>query len=346
MTADVHGTAQREYLDGLRDALSDLPATEVSEILDDVAAHLSEVGAELGTDADRAAFGARLGTPRAYAAELRAAAGYPSAPQTAPADGEGAARFALVALLVPTGFVLFGGLTASFDVGSGLGFVLFGLFLGAVAVPVVWRGGPRMTQVAALPAVRRAARSVPDPYSAAGRLTAFVASLQPAWWLLRAVLAAAVVVGFVLGVRDGAPLLLLAVLLVPVSVWLGFRTRVDRRLLWLVVPLNAFAALVALALPVAFAVYGAPRSAITTYNAGLWQDDRRIEDIRPVDADGVPLTGVYLFDQDGRPIDTPANCYDDSGAPIAEQGPSAPYPRGTSGYDARTGGCVAVPPGP
>lgn len=69
MTADVHGTAQREYLDGL---------------------HLAEVGAELGPDADLAAFTARLGTPQVDAAELRAAAGPPAAPGAAAAvPGEG-----------------------------------------------------------------------------------------------------------------------------------------------------------------------------------------------------------------------------------------------------------------
>jgi uncharacterized membrane protein len=345
MTADVRGSAQREYLDGLRAELADLPAPEMGEILDDVGGYLADVGAELGPDADLAAFRARLGTPQAYAAELRAAAGCPTAPRVTVSSGEGAARFALATLIGSTGLVLLG--SVGFLLGSSVGMALMplALLIALVSVPVVWHGGPRMAAVAALPAVRRAAGSLPAPDSAGGKVTAFVASLQPAWWLLRAVLAAAVLALPFQTQPEVGPVLLLSLLFVPLSVWLGFRSRADRRLLWLVVPLNTFAGLLALLVPVAFAAFGVPggsTSSAVPYFPGLWQDgERQIEDIRPVDAAGVPLSEVYLFDQDGRPIDTGDLCGGGSSVD-----PARPYPRGTTGYDDRTGECVVVRPGP
>jgi hypothetical protein len=55
---------------------------------------------------------------------------------------------------------------------------------------------------------------------------------------------------------------------------------------------------------------------------------------------------VYLFDQDGLPIDTSAGeeCVgSDSGI---DPGSNAAYPRGTWNYDPRIGGCRYSPPGP
>lgn len=70
------------------------------------------------------------------------------------------------------------------------------------------------------------------------------------------------------------------------------------------------------------------------YYPGLLQDgERQIEDIRPVDAAGAPAHRVYLFDQDGRPIDTGDLCGDG----VTSVDPVRPYPRGTTGYDERTG---------
>ncbi|GAA3225620.1 hypothetical protein GCM10017691_14590 [Pseudonocardia petroleophila] len=344
MTADVHGAAQQEYLAGLRAALADLPAGEVTEILDDVGAHL----AELDPDDDLVA---RLGPPQAYAAELRTAAGYPAAPTaaiaTAPA-GTGGATFALAVLVVTPVLVVLAGL-AAFQPEVALLLIVLAVLLVLVALPVVVSAGPRVARVAALPAVRRFRESQPPPGSAAGRASAFLASLQPAWWLLRAVVAAALVVGALLG-GGIVPTVLLALVLAPVSVWLGFRSRTDRRLLWPVVPLNAFAAVVA----VAGILWVGPSSSVdqsgysSPYLPGLWQDgERPIEDIRPVDAAGQPLSGVYLFDQDGRPIDVSggAECAVGEGYSVRER-PVQPYPRGTPRYDADTGTCVLVPAGP
>ncbi|MYW00570.1 hypothetical protein GT354_20250, partial [Streptomyces sp. SID3343] len=57
--------------------VADLPPSEAEEILDDVELNLSEVVAELDGAVTSDLLRARLGTPQEYAAELRAAAGYP-----------------------------------------------------------------------------------------------------------------------------------------------------------------------------------------------------------------------------------------------------------------------------
>ncbi|RKR90236.1 hypothetical protein BDK92_4604 [Micromonospora pisi] len=93
MTArDEEGVTQRsedgmtereitEYVERVRRALADLPPTDRDELLEDLPEHLAEVAAE-GTGA----LVDRLGTPEAYAAELRAAAGLAAADQPANLD--------------------------------------------------------------------------------------------------------------------------------------------------------------------------------------------------------------------------------------------------------------------
>ncbi len=338
-----------EYLAGVRAALADLPAPEVAEIVDDVRGHLADVRAAVGEDADPAALTTRLGTPEAYAAELRAAAGYAPAPPPVAADrGVGTARLAVVGLVASTVLVLLGGLV----VGGGGGVAPVGLlvllvvvgFVGLLALPALVGGGPRMPAVAALPSVRRVVQALPD--AGAGGVSGFVAGLQPAWWVLRALVAAAVVTAVVGG---GAVVwLVVGALFVPVSVLLGRVSQRDRRWVWAVVPLNALAAVL---LPVVVALPGDSGAASSypappaPYVPGLWQDgERQITDIRPVDAFGNPLTWVYLFDQDGRPVDTGDGCYGDTG--YGEVSPAEPYPRGTPTYDETTGECTLVPAGP
>ncbi len=65
------------YLAAIRAALEDLPATERDELLEDLEAHLYEVAAE----SDGGTLEASLGSPTAYAAELRASAGLDPAPE-------------------------------------------------------------------------------------------------------------------------------------------------------------------------------------------------------------------------------------------------------------------------
>jgi hypothetical protein len=72
-----------EFLDAVRAELADLPDDDRTDLLEDVEQHLAEAAAE-GVHAD-------LGSPAAYAAELRAAAGLPPGP-----DEDAVARWAPV----------------------------------------------------------------------------------------------------------------------------------------------------------------------------------------------------------------------------------------------------------
>jgi hypothetical protein len=341
-TVQLASAAAEEYLGGVRAALADLPEPEVAEILDDVRAHLADLTDELGGDADVAALTARLGPPSAYAAELRAAAGYPAAE---PADQPRHARARLMLAAPVAGAVLF-----LLGVAAREPAVVFvALVIGAIALPLVFRDGPGVPSVAALPEVRWFAGR-PATGTTSRTVTDFVASLQPAWWVLRAIAAAVIVLEFFSGAEAPA-VLLLGLLAVPASIWVGRRTRRDRRLLWVVVPLNALAALVVLWM-LFEGVPGSREPSPASYTAsapGLWQDgDREIRDIRPVDAAGNPLTGVYLFDQDGLPIDTSGSGECSGTDPDLDDpaAANAAYPRGTWDYDPRTGRCRHTPPGP
>jgi len=359
-TVHLANRAAEEYLRGVREALADLPATEVAEILDDVRAHLADLTAELGGEVDAAALTARLGPPSEYATELRTAAGYPSGPQAAGRPRHALARLAVAALVVATVLVALG--TLALEPLP----VLLGLLVSVLGLAVVGRDGPDLPSVAALPEVRRFVGSRPAVGRPARTVVDFVASLQPAWWVLRACAAAALLVAVAGGV-DVLAVLLVALLAAPVSAWVGHRTRRDRRWLWAVVPLNGIAAVVLALNGTIIAgtpgVFGGNESVVSApaaeYQPGLWQDsEREIRDIRPVDAAGNPLTGVYLFDQDGRPIDTSAgeDCTDyyefaEDGGRVrggadGGQESDAAYPRGTWDYDPRTGECRFTPPGP
>jgi hypothetical protein len=346
----LKGSAE-QYLAGIRSALADLPASELADILDDVGAHLADLTAELGSEAGHAELVARLGTPSAYAGELRAAAGYPPAPAPAAARERSRSAAAWFAVAGLVGSVLLVALGAAASAPEA---VLLGLLIALAGLPLLTRDGPGVPTVAALPLVRRLAGSRPAPGTTARGVADFLVSLQPAWWVIRAVVAAALVLA-VLVSADPALVVLLSLVTVPASVWLGHRTRRDRRLLWAVVPLNTLAAVLALdaLLSTGSGVLGYSTTtggySAHLYQPGLWQDmDRQILDIRPVDAAGNPLTGVYLFDQDGRAIDTSGSfsCEDDLRSGGSAASPASPYPRGTTDYDARTGQCVTIPPVP
>lgn len=347
-TTRLAGGPVEEYLAGVRAALADLPAAEVGEILDDVGAHLADLSAELGPDAGLEGLVARLGTPAAYAEELRTAAGYPAAPEVPDRPARGVARLAVVGLIGSALLMIIGVVFMT------MGLLLAAALLPLVGLPVLVRDGPRLPTVAALPEVRRFVAARPAPGSAARSVADFVASLQPAWWLARAILAAALVVAVFRGVFDGlglGPVLLMALVAVPVSVWLGARSRRDRRWLWLVVPLNAFAVALAAVGLLASAGFAAgyssgpsPAFAEATPAPGPYLGDGLVRDIRPVDAQGAPLTGIYLFDQDGRALELadPGCAGGDSATVTAAP---RPFPRGTSEYD-EVGRCVTVPPPP
>ena len=337
----VDGTVQ-QFLDGVRAALADLPPGEVDEILDDVRAHLADLADELGESPDRDALSARLGTPAAYAAELRAAAGYPPppAPVSSPAQSLLAPRLALVGLVGSTILIPLGLLGRSPTA------MALGAATALLALPALIREGPRMTAVAELPELR-------GPLAQLARVgKGFPGDLQAAWWVLRALIAAVLFLA-TFGYPELPVVVLLTALAAPVSVWLGRRSKRDRRWLWLVVPLNALAVAVVGLLGPGWTSSPEVASAESSYPypTGLVQDGEPVRDIRPVDADGNPLTGVYLFDQDGRPItieDFGCEGYydEDASSDGLSVAPVPSFPRGTWEYDPNTGQCILVPPAP
>ncbi|MCE6993325.1 hypothetical protein LZG04_00660 [Saccharothrix sp. S26] len=292
-------TEVQHYLDGMRDALSDLPAAEVAEIMDDAGAHVVEVAEEMGDEFSLAALIDRLGTPRAYAEELRVAAGYPSPSSPAAATGGGTSFVARLA---------FWSLVAGTVVAFGFGFtrgdtleatVLVGLCTAAAAL-LVFRQEGLMADIAALPetkavkdALARADRS--DVQRAFASLRTF----QPVWWVGRALLIAA---GGILVYRPAFGFLV-ALALAALSLVAGPKARTDRRWLWVSLPSTGFA------LGVLLLILGTlmtrwdsyPISNSTSYNA----PPPTPANIYVFDKDGKPLTDVHLYDEDGRPLNAP-----------------------------------------
>jgi uncharacterized membrane protein len=292
-------TEVKHYLDGMRDALSDLPAAEVAEIMDDAGAHVVEVAEEMGDEFSLAALIDRLGTPRAYAEELRVAAGYPS-PSSPAATGTTsvlAARFALWSLVAGTvkafAFAFTRGETLELT-------VLVGLCTAAAAL-LVFRQDGLLAKVAKLPetialkdALARAEKS--DLSKAWTSLRA----LQPVWWIGRALLVAA---GGMLVYRPDL-LFLVALVLAALSLVAGPKGRTDRRWLWISLPATGFAlgvlVVVLGGLTMRFDANPMSNNPVS-YNPMPATHDN----IYVFDKDGKPLTDVHLYDEDGRPLNAP-----------------------------------------
>jgi hypothetical protein len=225
----------------MRAALFDLPPAEVDELLEDTEEHVRELAREHGEDQ----LELRLGSPEVYAAELRSAAGYPPPPepeqptrQTRPERGDGVEVLALVGLLIATASaMLFGVSLREFYRGLPL-FLLTGLIGLAISLPILVRGRGGVHAIAELPAVKALTPYLkPDESTVTGKVLAYVYSLQPAWWLLRVLPIAAA-----FGRYNLFGVIFLMVPAALVSILIGYYSRVDRRLLWLVVPANALVA--------------------------------------------------------------------------------------------------------
>ncbi|MFJ6675965.1 HAAS signaling domain-containing protein [Actinosynnema sp. NPDC091369] len=292
-------TEVKHYLDGMRDALSDLPAAEVAEIMDDAGAHVAEVAEEMGDEFSLAALVDRLGTPRAYAEELRVAAGYPlpSSPATGGGQSVLVARFAFWSLVAATvmafGFAVTRGDTIEVTVLVGL--------CGAAAALLVFRQVGLLAEVARLPetiavqdVLTRAAKT--DLRKAFAPLRA----LQPAWWVARALLIAA---GGVMVHRPEFGFVV-AVALAALSLVAGPKARTDRRWLWISLPATGFA------LGLLLMVLGTLGSRFDDYPVGsapvsYTPSPSAPDNIYVFDKDGKPLTDVHLYDEDGRPLNAP-----------------------------------------
>ncbi|PSL56965.1 hypothetical protein B0I31_103725 [Saccharothrix carnea] len=323
-------TEVKHYLDGMREALADLPAAEVAEIMDDAGAHVVEVAEEMGDEFSLAALIDRLGTPRAYAEELRAAAGYPSPTSTA-ADTGGdrlvfPARFALWSLVAGTvmafGFAVTRGDALEVTVLVGL--------CAAAATLLVFRQKGLLTAITRLPetvAIRDALTKVLK--SDLGKAFESLRVFQPVWWIGRALLIAA---GGTLVYRPDL-MFVLALALAALSLFAGPKARTDRRWLWISLPATGFALGVLLAvlsaLVLRFDTY--PISAPVSYTPS----PPTRHNIYVFDKDGKPLTDVHLYDEEGRPLN--ATWYGCTGADRHDNR----YPRPRVVHDER--GCHEEP---
>lgn len=341
--------AHQGYLARVRAALADLPAGEVDDILADVAVQLEE--------SDDPAELERLGSPEAYAAELRLAAGYPG--ETAPARGTSNLRARLGVWLLGLASVA-AGLNGFY--GTGRGGVVVGLVL-LVGLPAGagWLAARGQTGLQTLPEVeapRRGARQLVEATPPPVR--DLVVSLRPAWWVLRAGLAAVLLLGVIRVSSSLAVALVLAVLFVAPSVWLARRAAGNRSWSWIAIPLNVLAVGVLLALPFVARTYAYTSAS----NAGYYdpapaaETGLSVSNVYPFDANGRPLTDVYLYDQDGQPIKVwEYTCYDGSyeNTPgVDQEDPVNRFPLPHVVQDPKTGACtvksglpfsVAIPAG-
>lgn len=313
-------TAVRVYLARVRTALADLPASEIEEILEDVRPHLAELEAELGEGARVETLIERLGTPESYAAELRAAGGYP-------APGEGTTQVLATAApsLVKPRIALWGlvfcalglallafGATVSLSPDAFIGLLLFAPVF-VVSLVLLLRGG--VEPVLALPEVvwLRDTMAKGREQEDAGKFLRFAGSLKPAWWVLCAVALIAFGLLFMLRHRSGVLLLPFLILAAVAALWVGPRVRTDRRLLWVAVPISAFVIGGALGgFGAAVDLFGRssysspssyyPSSADHYGTDQLFYGGREVENVYAFDAEGKPLTEVYLYDEEGRPL--------------------------------------------
>ena len=246
----VAASPARAYLDAVGRELADLPVEERTDLLEDLAMHLSA----LDEEGDPRPYSVRLGPPAAYAAELRQAAGLP------PRD----------VAAVPSSAPL-----------------------------------QRVSELARRAAATRTGRETAD----------FLLQLRPAWWLTRgylAVLLPALAVG---DARSDIPVpapagsrslgVALIVLAVVASVRLG---RAHSPVLLRTAVVLANAALAVWALVTLADLSDRARDVVHLPSSGapdggsLQSPAGPVTDIYPYTADGTPLEGVLLYDQDGRPL--------------------------------------------
>ena len=251
------------YLAAVREELADLPEADRAELLEDLASHLAEVAdapADDGTD--DAPLAVRLGSPAAYASELRAAAGLPPKGTTTAVDG------------------------------------------------AVDTGSPSVVAVVRDAAV--AAWRHPWSRGACG----FFGDLRPAWWIARGVLAVAVPAWWTIDFYRDFPIptvlgsstlgAVACVVAAIVSVRIG---RAEPRLSAgpRIVLRAAEIAIVVAALVLLPQVSERLRPRTFSFGGGGPQFELEsrygpVTNIYPYAADGTPLDGVLLYDQDGRPL--------------------------------------------
>jgi hypothetical protein len=287
----------QEYLDRMRAALADLPDVEISEIMDDAGGHVVEVADELGEDFSAEALTTRLGTPEVYAHELRVAAGYPPSNRAVVAPELPkpvfAARFAFWALVAGT--------AAAFGMGIGgsNGFplaLLVGVFV-VWAIVLLHRKPELIGQVGELPETVALAQAIEEAEKGpVSKGIAYLKSLQPAWWLARAVLIA--ISGLIV---DGIGVFFLVGLaLAGLALVSGPRAKTDRRWLWVSLPAGALAAGVLLFIIGSVIPNTTYRDNYPTSSGPPFPPFPSMPtNVYVFDKDGKALTDVYLYDEDG-----------------------------------------------
>ncbi|WP_026425370.1 HAAS signaling domain-containing protein [Actinokineospora inagensis] len=317
-----------DYLARIRAALADLPAEELAEVMEDVEPHVAEVFAEAGGIE-------RLGSPEAYAAELRAAGGYPP-PTAPPPERHGWARFTFWVMVGLALLALFAGLAAAAQ-GSGSRYAVWVFLLIFVAPGMLWlfTGKVTVADVRRLPEYRSLSRrfhatvaKLPEP------VVGYLRSLRPAWGLIRIGLA---VLMLLVGRVEAAVVVLGASAVVT---WAGPRARTDDRVLPIAVVTNVFLASVLVSLVFAAFTWSTGRHDYgpVQYNDGLTYDGVPLRNLYAVDANGTPLPEFYLYTTGGEPINVPHPMCDENLSPDYHPSNKFPLPM----LDSRTGDCVPV----
>jgi hypothetical protein len=254
------------YLAAIREALDDLPAEERDDLIEDLEAHLYEVLAESGG----ATLEVSLGSPTAYAAELRASAGLD------PAAGGDASWLVRLERRVPTSRLLQD-------------------LRGRLDRPVVRETWQFLTTLR------------PAWWVARGWVSVFVIVLvvdgaqsgrSETLLLLPTYFGTALLAWIVTAVA------------VVVSVLIGRRTaRFPLWARQCLVVLNMVLVLISLAKASEFGhsandpyPVGQAQPAPSS-GGGLWLNGEQVENIYPYDTQGHPLTGIRLYDQQGRPLE-------------------------------------------
>jgi uncharacterized membrane protein len=338
-----NSTPVRVYLARVRNALDDLPPAELEEVLDDVRPHLGEIVAELGPDARVDALIAQLGTPEAYAAELRAAGDYPTrsetvVPPTIKREHRMAPRLALWSVIV-CAFLMGLFAVAAADNLHTAELVLAAVPLGIPVLLSAWYVLSRGTGgITALPEVRKFRSLFADD----NRALKYLRSLLPAWPLVCAVVF--VGLGLALFLRhtvDGLVALLLLAAIAAVVVATSSRLKVERRWLWLHVPVAAIVVGSGVGMASYFidAIGHNGNSSPVSYSPATTVDGspvltyggNQVGNIYAFDAQGKPLKDVYLFDDQGRPLNLPRYDCDTANGGFTKSGNDNRFPRPNAG---------------
>jgi uncharacterized membrane protein len=335
-------TPVRVYLARVRNALDDLPPAELEEVLDDVRPHLAEIVAELGTEARVDALIAQLGTPEAYAAELRAAGEYP--PRAESVASVKSSEHRLAPRLALWSVIVCAFLMGLFAIGAANDMQPDGLILAAVplGIPVLlsaWYVLSRGTAgITGLPEVRK----IRSLFAQDNRLLRYLRSLLPAWPLVCAVVF--VGLGLALFLRrttDGLVALLLLTAVAAAVVATAARLKIERRWLWLHVPVAAIVVGSGVGMASYFVdaighngnsspVSYSPVTAVDGSPALTYGGDP-VDNVYAFDAQGKPLKDVYLFDDKGRPLNLPRYTCDTAGGGFSKTGEDNRFPRPNAG---------------